>query len=50
MEFPAEWVILESDDFNLAITPRDPGDLGIELMVQVRASWTPSMWHWEETD
>ena len=33
MEFPPEWVIVEAEDFNLA-APRDPGDLGMELLAQ----------------
>ena len=37
MEFPPEWVIVEAEDFNLAAA-RDPGDLGMELMAQVRAN------------
>ena len=35
MDFPAEWVVLGADDFDLA-TPVDPGRLGMDLMVQVR--------------
>ena len=37
MEFPPEWVIVEAEDFNLA-APRDPGDLGMELLAQTRAN------------
>ena len=35
MDFPAEWVVLGADDFDLA-TLVDPGRLGMDLMVQVR--------------
>ena len=35
MEFPPEWVVLPSDDFEVAV-PRDPGHLGMDLMAQVR--------------
>ena len=37
MEFPPVWVIVEADDFTLA-APRDPGDMGMELLAQVRAN------------
>ena len=37
MEFPPQWVIVEAEDFNLA-APRDPGDLGMELLAQVRTN------------
>jgi len=37
MEFPPDWVILPEDDFNVA-APRDPGELGAELMAQVRSN------------
>ena len=37
MEFPPQWVIVEAEDFNLAAL-RDPGDLGMELLAQVRTN------------
>jgi len=37
MEFPPEWAVLPSEDFEVAV-PRDPGPLGMELMAQVRPS------------
>ena len=37
MEFPPQWVIVEAEDFNLP-APRDPGDLGMELLAQVRTN------------
>jgi len=37
MDFPPNWVILPEEDFQLA-TPRDPGELGAELMAQVRSN------------
>ena len=35
MEFPPEWLILQSEDFEIA-APLDPGRCGMELMAQVR--------------
>ncbi len=36
MEFPPnQWEIFPSEDFDLAV-PRDPGELGVELMAQAR--------------
>lgn len=37
MDFPPEWTMLAMEDFETA-TPRDPGELGMELMVQARAT------------
>jgi len=35
MEFPPAWEFFPIDDFEIAV-PRDPGELGLELMAQVR--------------
>jgi hypothetical protein len=35
MEFPPEWDVFPADVFDTA-APRDPGDLGVELMAQIR--------------
>jgi hypothetical protein len=37
MDFPPLWDVFSHDDFELA-SPRDPGELGVELMVQARAN------------
>ena len=37
MEFPPNWDVFPMADFDTA-APRDPGELGMELMVQVRAN------------
>ena len=37
MEFPPTWDVFPMEDFETA-GPRDPGELGMELMVQVRAN------------
>lgn len=36
MEYPpTDWTVFPMEDYDLAV-PRDPGDLGVELMAQVR--------------
>ncbi len=38
MDFPpSEWDVFFTEDYSLVV-PRDPGDLGAELAVQVRAN------------
>lgn len=37
MEYPPDWEIFDGDEFTTA-TPRDPGELGLEVKVQVRTN------------
>ena len=37
MEFPPDWNILPAEDFEIAV-PRDPGEIGVELMAQIRTN------------
>jgi len=37
MEFPPDWTVLPAVDFDIA-APRDPGELGMDLMAQVRSN------------
>ena len=37
MEFPRDWNILPAEDFEIAV-PRDPGEIGVELMAQIRTN------------
>ena len=36
MEFPGDWTILNMEEFETASSPRDPGALGADVLVQVR--------------
>ena len=38
MEFPGDWTILDIEDFDTASSPRDPGLLGADVLVQLRDS------------
>ena len=38
MEFPGDWTILDIEDFETASSPRDPGALGVDVLVQLRNS------------
>ena len=38
MEFPGDWTILDMEDFETASSPRNPGALGLDVLVQLRNS------------
>ena len=38
MEFPGDWTILDMEDFETASSPRNPGALGVDVLVQLRNS------------